>query len=1015
MEPFVCPSKICRWWLRALPVGLLVLLLGAVAGAQQNLNTFNVGSGTPGDNNTEPMVDYLTPINATNFFNDTSSTFSFQLDPGASSWIDDLYEGWHYTRNFTNNGEMDSLTGFRFDTQISSHIEASSFYNVGNINCGTSSDAVFLQQYLDSYSGNYYGGYGGAYVWATNIYNSGTIAVGYDGLARLMGDNLDFTYGTVFMNNNGSVINGYVSATGQADIYTNIWNPANNLKDTSAIGPMSGTPNVLSLSSSLPYFQKQKVNATNFIVRVIFVQDSSGANVSNNIYFQAANGGFANVEWVGTYNDPASGQPITSYLYLNDDMLGGGSTNILKYGDPGVGVPNNFSFTSQNTPANLGAATISSSVVGLFPPNIGNITGNIYSYVDAQLIPTTVSFNGTGIKYGSASIALTNVPGRVEITAAKSLDLTNSIIAGMNYLLLKSTNEYDNDGSAQVTSPYYDIFLGRTNGSMVISNLVPSLAAQWSGTVQAWDTRWVATDTNTGITYDFRVMLVNSQVSPTTSPLVQNIALYSSNNVVISDTLNIFNSFSLNCTNLLLTSNTTGIGNNGSSNGSDSPDGELNLDSATISWATSTPRLSCLTNLGVISTFTSATFGSAATPYLALYNANSILNSGGTAINSKDFENFGTFDAGTGAFTVQSLATTMSNAYVYATSGTFSDTASNLVIVGTYIDAGKSLTLTATNLLTDDGVFYGNYLTLGANYTGYSTGAGLVLPTKPTYGDLLGSDIYVSAISGVKINNTWAGQDRSYSNTGFSNNVAIGLLELDAQAGNSKFYFTGTTNSNAIYVDCLQLWDFADTNYSVGSNLTALVFNTNLVIYYAQAFDAAGDSVAEAINGWNTNHLRWVPTYAGLFSSTSLDGTNNVNAALAVSPDIDSNGNGIPNNVDPNPFFYSSAVNFAGMLTNGSPQSMKLQWMTIPNATNYIYYKTNLLSPTWLPLTNFNNYYYSTNKAVAHAVQLNWFSSPPPLPGPATNVWIFDPLTNTPHFYRVVVQPWLNYPSTNPF
>jgi len=980
MELIVRPSKVCRWWLKALPVGLSLLLLGAVAGAQ-NLNTFNVGSGTPGDNNTEPMVDYLTSIYATNFFNDTSSTFSLDLNPNSPSWVNNLYNNWYYTLNFTNFGEMDSVIGFYFDRQTGSPNEASSFYNVGNINCGTSANAVYLQQYLDVYSGNYYGGYGGAYVWATNIYNSGTIAVGYDGLAKLMGDNLDFTSGKVIMNNNASVTNSYVSATGQTDAYTNYWNPANNLRDTSAIGPMNGSPFSLSLNGSLPYFQKQKINATNFIVRVIFVQDSSGANVSNNVYIQAINGtGKGTVEWVGTYTDPASGQPITSYLYLNDDFLAGGSTNILKYGDPGVGVPNNFNITSQNTQANVGVATVSSSVVGLFPANIGDIIGNIYSYFDAQLIPTTESFNGTGLKFGSASIALTNLPGRVEITAAKSLDLTNSIIAGMNYLLLKSPNEYDNDGSAQVTSPYYDIFLGRTNGSMVISNLVPELTAQWSGTIQAWNTRWVATDTNTGIQYDFRVLLVNSQVTPTTIPLVQNIALYSSNNVVISDVLNIYNSFSLNCTNLLLTSNTTGIGNNGSSNGSDSPDGELNLESATISWANSTPRLRCLTNLGVISTLTSATFGSAATPYLALYNASSIYNSGGTTINSIDLENYGTFDAGTGAFTANSLATTMSNAYVYATSGAFSDTASNLVIANTYITAGKSLTLTATNLLTDNGVVGGTW-TVGANYAGYSSGAGLVLPIKPAAGDLLGTTINNIAVSGVKITDTWSGTDNGYATTGYHNNAAIGQLVLDAQAGNSKFYFTGSgAGTNAIYVDCLQLLDYASYTNRNSTNLPALTFNTNVVIYYAQALDGDGVSVAQKINGWNTNHLRWVPGYVGTFSSVTLvypDGTTNVvNAALAASSDIDSNGNGIGNGSDPAPIFTPQEVKFALTVTNRPPWSARLQWATIPNGTNYIYYKTNLLSAVWLPFTNFNNYYYGTGTAVPNSSHTNWFVSP---------------------------------------
>lgn len=40
----------------------------------------------------------------------------------------------------------------------------------------------------------------------------------------------------------------------------------------------------------------------------------------------------------------------------------------------------------------------------------------------------------------------------------------------------------------------------------------------------------------------------------------------------------------------------------------------------------------------------------------------------------------------------------------------------------------------------------------------------------------------------------------------------------------------------------------------------------------------------------------------------------------------------------------------------------------------------------------------------------NCLASPPPYPSPATNVGVFAAVTNTPHFYRVIVQAWLTYP-----
>jgi hypothetical protein len=226
------------------------------------------------------------------------------------------------------------------------------------------------------------------------------------------------------------------------------------------------------------------------------------------------------------------------------------------------------------------------------------------------------------------------------------------------------------------------------------------------------------------------------------------------------------------------------------------------------------------------------------------------------------------------------------------------------------------------------------------------------------------------------------------------------------------FRFDGATTSNALYVDDLELRDYA-TNFN-GSQVYALDIGPNMVIYYAQAM-VNGVSVAEKLNGLNGNRLRWVAAYAGHFSSTNIvypNGTTNgpFNAALAQSTTIDSNGNGIPNGSDPTPFFVSSQVNFTLTLTNRPPLSVRLQWATIPLATNYIYYKTNLLSTNWLPLTTFNNYYYGANVAVTNSAHTNSFVSPQTYPGPATNVWVFDVVTNVAHYYRVIVQPWLTYP-----
>jgi hypothetical protein len=106
------------------------------------------------------------------------------------------------------------------------------------------------------------------------------------------------------------------------------------------------------------------------------------------------------------------------------------------------------------------------------------------------------------------------------------------------------------------------------------------------------------------------------------------------------------------------------------------------------------------------------------------------------------------------------------------------------------------------------------------------------------------------------------------------------------------------------------------------------------------------------------------------------------------------------------------------LATNLSQKVARLQWTTIPNATNAIWYTTNLFSTNWLALTNFSNWYYGNNVAVTNAAHLNSFHSPQvyvnnaslPDNSQQTNVWVFDAITNAPRYYKVVVSPWLNFP-----
>src|SRR5262249_45102031 len=139
---------------------------------------------------------------------------------------------------------------------------------------------------------------------------------------------------------------------------------------------------------------------------------------------------------------------------------------------------------------------------------------------------------------------VTNLPGRVEIECA-NLRMSNSIIAVNNYTLLKATNHFLDSPGAAISSPNLDLFLRRTNGSFIITNLVAPFINHPNGPVQLWSARW--TNNIAGITNSFHVLFVNSSMSEVSLPTIQSLSLIvtnvgtpnSSGDLVISDVLNV--------------------------------------------------------------------------------------------------------------------------------------------------------------------------------------------------------------------------------------------------------------------------------------------------------------------------------------------------------------------------------------------------------------------------------------------------------------------------------------------
>lgn len=1079
----------------------------------------------PGNASSLPQID------ATNFVNVSTFILNYTAALGSTPLIYETSD----TVNYTNTDVMMENIGYQFDTQSSGtglRTTAGSFYNAGTIDCGTAADTN------DPFGGVLYefGYYPQCLVNATNILVPGTINTGPDGRIQLDGQNVELARSVLSIAGGASVY-----ATGVNGLNTNAWDPSLELGLTNAITPVFPIfPGQLALYNSISYIHQDVLGPSNVVTRAVFIEDTSPTNVYYNVYF-GNNGigtGTATIEWIGSYQDPVTGNYSSNYLYLNDDYLEGIATN-LPYNNNGL--PENFTVQESTVPL----INATPAPVGFMPYPPGGIT-NIYVFADINVLSTSESTNQI------ANGAISNFLGRVEISATNDLDLSYSQITGLNYLSLQATNQFDGSVGASIEAPYSDISLGVTNGFLTISNLMTPTFLDWSGNIQAWSTRWLEVD-STGVTNDYRVLIVGSQLDPTTLAQVQNMMLHGTN-LVISDSLNIFGSFSADAQNLTVTTNGIGVG-------ATSQEGELNINNPGIFFGSSLPNLRNFTNNGAIQfgnlaqliansnnvsvtppipavaasatlsevagranvqagngviigtnryvfepaiTNTApgqveiaATFDSSLTNLIAAINrtagagtvyttstsSNGLVSAGplslhaftvtalttgtngnliavelslsttnlvwagttvtvsdgltnyglaggvdmvpgvtnvltintpyfnfindglfvdqGSTIWANNFVNGGTVDNGPGNFTLTSQATTLTNGLIIA-GGDISIATGNLTNNNATLQAARSLTLQVTNLLTDgvlpyaggtnsDVVTNGSFWTVGSS-TATTGGFGLLV--DPAAGDLLGTSITNICPANKLVVDAWAGQDRGYSLSGYTNNAAVGKLILDAlgsPTNGTQFEFQGVNASpattNALYVDELQLLDYS-TNY-INGVITNVLFNTtnNLIIYYAQAL-ADGVSVAEQINHFNNDHFRWVSNYAGYFSSTNIlypDGnTYTFNAALAQSHFISSNGSGTPNANNPTPFFVASEINFGLTLTNTVPPKASLTWNSIPSSTNYVYYKTNLMSTNWILLTNFVSP-----------------SAVPPVGGwPIVNV-LSDPLTNQARFYQL--------------
>jgi hypothetical protein len=848
--------------------------------------------------------------------------------------------------NFTNFSYMSVNAGINFLTVPSGAGQermAANFFNPGVIYVGSDTNLVIVGP-----NALFYPGLPQLRVQATNIFNPGAIVVGYDGLCSFNGQTVDLSRGSLMMTNSGTSIFNSVnnvtlasSSLFNAGVFDGYWGIGTNLFSLYDQFVMQNPPTTpfhvvtprdytqfdqeLTLAADgLSYWDVTSAGNT-FLIQAAFVNNTNSA-FAPKVYFI---GGYTILEWSQTVtNSDGTTQP--QYLYVLDDLpdLPVAALGLNGFAGAGVGrptyIPNNFEVfenpgplfglglpsTPSALPQNLTLPVAGSAVTIPFFPT--DDTSNIWTAYEALLPPVSIILSDV------AGQDVTNIPGRIEVSAAKTLDLTMAQITSLNYLSLQATNQFLGSSNAQIAAPFADFNLRSTNGLLSITNLIKSTIRQPEGQIDLWSTcttnvyTIVVYGTNAYITNFNHVLFVDARVAPTLPSRTESLVLTSTNtlggddNLVIHDVFHITRDLHLDASRITIATNAPG---------SPIPAGALYLENRSVLWPDTTPRLLFLTNSGAFRTYNAVFFGGSRTtpfyntnlsvPYAAFVNHGFITNNG-SLIWANDFENSGLITAPIGDIRLeQSQYALLTNGFLFAINGTIALNSGSLFASNTLFQAGAGLSLAPTNVLTDgisnlalvyqaNPIYPTNYLNgVVTNGNSWSAGnGGLSLLAKPATGDLLGTTITLNATFNTSVPITWAGADLGVSTDGFLNNAALGRLVLKG-ASNSVFSFTGAAPSgNAIYVDDLELQGFTATASDTSGDFTGLSAS-NIKVYYAQA-RANGIEIAEKLDGRNGGGFIWVSNYNwGYFSSTNLlypDGLlHRVNAALASSGDLVSN------------------------------------------------------------------------------------------------------------------------------
>jgi hypothetical protein len=938
-----------------------------------------------------PIVNNPAPqVNATNFINTGTWNIDSQVLPALPFQTFSTY-------NYTNSGTMNCTIGWEFDHgpyPTGTRGWSANFFNdvPGTIAALDPSVSYIVSQLLVS---------------ATNIVNKGLLTAGPNGLLILNGSGVNLSRSGLEITQlaGSGTVNTTTNFTPDTAIYDEYWRGGSNTYAfdgspwsgstiyqatffnvgepcgvtgaETAIGPLvpqaadsytnTYGPSLLILTNmDLMSFTTNLVYSN--IVRQAVFAYSGDPNIIPSVEFGPSLG-VSNIflpmlaQLVTYSTNVVTGSLQPSTIYVEDDLAAVGTNGNLLFNtvlDPGSACLGTTNFR----PASVTVSRLEPLDYALGQNYYGVPTNNFFydpatfsNQVVVGYADTYSALVDNLVSEPPAGFSPTNVPGRIEIYAG-SLNLSKARLSAAGEILIQAGNLVSSAGAA-MDCQNLSFNLGSTNGFLNVTNLAGQSVQRLYGTVSEWSGIWTnylitiytnnfATNTMatnapfylqspvTNVTeMDLAITVVDaSQLGSTVPVNVVNLIL-NSTNMVVSDTMTVADSLVFNGQSLTI-------------------NGGITLTDPTEGWSSvNAPGLLYFTNNGTLVIPNSAHFGDdTATNYAAFVN-NGTITAGSESIDSTLFQGGGSQTV-SGSFAVTTQSGAVQNGSITAgqqigfSGGTFK-------FYNAAITAGDELYFDLTDALFDAGGGSGNVMTCNNGFD---------LAVKPAIGDLLGTKLETITPMFASVDHYWSGLDLGASTAGYTNNEAVGQLVLD-EGVDSEFNFHATSNSNAIYTDLLDLSqcpDFLDPD--------VLTIDPNFVIYYAAAKLPASFTVPpntngipqepeEFLNGQLGGHLVWVSSFAGPNSSVDvlINGkTAVVNKALRYSKIIDSNGNGIPNYYDPNPFDVPFVLSGAVVPTNPPPaQAFAISWTAAANTAYQVQYTTNIFPASWSPLVNYTN------------------------------------------------------------